>query len=196
RRADSGACAPRRRRDLRPPGARRHLRARHRAPRPHPRLEPVPLLSVQGGALRRGPGAWARPGAGARGLRARSGSGPARDHAGGGELFDVVLGNLSFVQLGYRTALENPARFGAERRIADRWLGLLEGVLRPAQVRGEIKGIDPVLFMVTIDALVHWHIVNDGLYRQLLGRGLDDPDVARRVREHLTTVALRTLGLE
>ena len=50
--------------------------------------------------------------------------------------------------------------------------------------------------LVTIDALVHWHIVNDGLYRQLLGQGLDDPDVARRVREHITTVALRTLGLE
>jgi hypothetical protein len=113
-----------------------------------------------------------------------------------GMLFDLFLANPAFVQLGYRTALESPSRFGAERRIADRWLGLLEGVLRPAQVRGEIKGIDPVLFMVTIDALVHWHIVNDGLYRQLLGRGLDDPDVARRVREHLTTVALRTLGLE
>ena len=113
-----------------------------------------------------------------------------------GKLFDLFLANPAFVQLGYRTALESPSRFGAERRFADRWLGLLEGVLRPAQVRGEIKGIDPVLFMVTIDALVHWHIVNDGLYRQLLGQGLDDPDVARRVREHITTVALRTLGLE
>ena len=113
-----------------------------------------------------------------------------------GKLFDLFLANPPFVQLGYRAALESPSRFGAERRFADRWLGLLEGVLRPAQVRGEIKGIDPVLFMVTIDALVHWHIVNDGLYRQLLGQGLDDPDVARRVREHVTTVALRTLGLE
>jgi AcrR family transcriptional regulator len=113
-----------------------------------------------------------------------------------GKLFDLFLANPAFVQLGYRTALESPLRFGAERRVAERWLGLLEGVLRPAQVRGEIKGIDPVLFMVTIDALVHWHIVNDGLYRQLLGQGLDDPDLARRVREHITTVALRTLGLE
>ncbi len=113
-----------------------------------------------------------------------------------GRLFDLFLANPSFVQLGYRTALESPSRFGAERRIADRWLGLLDGVLRPAQERGEIKGIDPVLFMVTIDGLVHWHIVNDGLYRQLLGQGLDDADVARRVREHVITVALRTLGLE
>ena len=113
-----------------------------------------------------------------------------------GALFDLFLSNRALVQLGYRTALENPARFGTERRIADRWLGLLEGVLKPAEGRGEVKGIDPVLFMVTIDALVHWHLVNDGLYRQLLGHGLDDPGLAARVREHVIAVALRTLGLE
>jgi hypothetical protein len=38
--------------------------------------------------------------------------------------------------------------------------------------------------------------VNDGLYRQLLGHGLDDPELAARVREHIIAVALRTLGLE
>jgi AcrR family transcriptional regulator len=113
-----------------------------------------------------------------------------------GALFDLFLSNRALVQLGYRTALESPARFGTERRIADRWLGLLEGVLKPAEGRGEVKGIDPVLFMVTIDALVHWHLVNDGLYRQLLGQGLDSPEVAARVREHVIAVALRTLGLE
>lgn len=113
-----------------------------------------------------------------------------------GALFDLFLSNRALMQLGYRTALESPARFGAERRLADRWLGLLEGVLKPAEVRGEIKDVDPVLLMVTIDALVHWHIVNEGLYRQLLGHGLDDPDLAARVREHVISVALRTLGLE
>jgi len=113
-----------------------------------------------------------------------------------GALFDLFLSNRSMVQLGYRTALENPRRFDTERRIADRWLGLLEGVLKPAEGRGEVKGIDPVLFMVTIDALVHWHLINDGLYRQLLGHGVDDPGVAARVREHVIAVALRTLGLE
>jgi len=113
-----------------------------------------------------------------------------------GALFDLFVANRALMQLGYRTALESPARFGAERRLADRWLGLLEGVLKPAEGRGEIKGIDPVLLMVTIDALVHWHIVNEGLYRQLLGRGLDDPELAGRVREHVISVALRTLGLD
>jgi TetR/AcrR family transcriptional regulator len=113
-----------------------------------------------------------------------------------GALFDLFLANRALMQLGYRTALESPARLGSERRLAERWLGLLEGVLKPAEARGEIKGVDPVLLMVTIDALVHWHIVNEGLYRQLLGRGLDDPELAARVREHVIAVALRTLGLE
>jgi AcrR family transcriptional regulator len=113
-----------------------------------------------------------------------------------GALFDLFLADRALMQLGYRTALETPARFGPERRLADRWLGLLEGVLKPAQVRGEIRDVDPVLFMVTIDALVHWHIVNEGLYRQLLGQGFDDPKLAARVREHVIAVALRTLGLD
>jgi AcrR family transcriptional regulator len=113
-----------------------------------------------------------------------------------GTLFDLFLSNRALMQLGYRTALESPGRFGSERRLADRWLGLIEGVLKPAEGRGEIKDVDPVLFMVTIDALVHWHIVNEGLYRQLLGKGLDDPDLAARVREHVVSVALRTLGLD
>lgn len=113
-----------------------------------------------------------------------------------GALFDFYLANRSYLQLGYRTALESPARFEADRRIADRWLGLLEGVLKPAEGRGEIKDVDPVLFMVSIDGLVHWHIVNDALYRQLAGCGLDDPALAARVRDHIITVALRTLGLE
>jgi AcrR family transcriptional regulator len=113
-----------------------------------------------------------------------------------GALFDLFLENRPLLQLGYRTSLETPARFGAERRLADRWLGLMEGVLKPAEARGEVKDVDPVLFMVTIDALVHWHIANEGLYRQLLGHGLEDPELAARVREHVISVALRTLGLE
>lgn len=113
-----------------------------------------------------------------------------------GDLFDLLLTNRAWVQLGCRTTIEGGPTQGAALRIADRWLGLTEGQLKPAEARGQVKGIDPVLFMVTIDALVHWHIVNDGLYRRLLGKGLDDPDVAARVREHVIQVALRTLGLD
>ena len=112
------------------------------------------------------------------------------------ELFDFFLRNRAYVRLGYRTALEGRPGTLADDRIAERWLGLIEGTLGPSQIRGEVKAVDPVLLMLTIDALVHWHIIADDLYKRMLGKGLDDPELAHRVREHVTTVALRTLGLE
>ena len=112
------------------------------------------------------------------------------------ELFDFFLRNRAYVRLGYRTALEGRPGTLADDRIAERWLGLLEGTLGPSQVRGEVRDVDPVLLMLTIDALVHWHIIADGFYVRMLGKGLDDPVLARRVREHVTQVALRTLGLD
>jgi AcrR family transcriptional regulator len=113
-----------------------------------------------------------------------------------GELFDFFLRNRAYVRLGYRTALEGRPGTLADDRIAERWLGLLEGTLGPSQARGEVRDVDPVLLMLTIDALVHWHIIADAFYQRMLGKGLDDPELARRVREHVTEVALRTLGLE
>lgn len=112
------------------------------------------------------------------------------------ELFDFFLRNRAYVRLGYRTGLDGRPGTLADDRIAERWLGLLDGTLRPPQVRGEVRDIDPVLLMLSIDALVHWHIVADDLYRRMLGKGLDDPAFANRVREHVTAVALRTLGLD
>ena len=111
------------------------------------------------------------------------------------ELFDFFLHNRAYVQLGLRTALEGRPGTLADERITERWLGFLEGTLRPPQVRGEVRDIDPVLLMLTVDALVHWHIVADGLFKRLLGKSLDDATFARRVREHVTEVAMRTLGL-
>jgi len=112
------------------------------------------------------------------------------------ELFDFFLRNRAYVRLGYRTALEGLPGTLADERIAERWLGLLEGTLGPSQVRGEVRAVDPVLLMLSIDALVHWHIIADPLYERLLGKNLDDPELAHQVREHVTAIALRTLGLD
>jgi hypothetical protein len=73
---------------------------------------------------------------------------------------------------------------------------MAEAEMRPAQVRGQIKGVDTGLFMISMQALVHWHLVNDDLYRRVLGKGLDDRETAARAREHIIQIALRTLGLE
>ena len=113
-----------------------------------------------------------------------------------GALFDFFLRNPAYVRLGWRTALEGRPGTLADDRIAERWLGLLEGTLGPSQVRGEVKDVDPILLMLTIDGLLHWLLIADGLYRRMLGKGLDDAALAERVREHLIAVALRTLGLD
>lgn len=113
-----------------------------------------------------------------------------------GVIFDFFLEHRAFLQLGYRSTLDGDPRTASDKRVSGRWLGLVEGTLGPAKARGEVKSIDPVHFMLTVDALVHWHILNDAVYRQHLGRGLDDQEVAAQTREHVIRVALRTLGLD
>lgn len=113
-----------------------------------------------------------------------------------GRLFDFFLANRAYARLAFRSCLEGAGRRYAEGPLAHRWLGFAEGALKPAEVQGLIKGIDLVPFLLSIDALLHWHVVNDANYVRLLGKGLDDAEVARRVREHVIQVALRTLGLD
>jgi AcrR family transcriptional regulator len=113
-----------------------------------------------------------------------------------GDIFDFFLAHRAFLQMGYRSTLDGDVRTIRDKRVSDRWLGLVEGTLEPAKARGEVKSIDPVHFMLTVDALVHWHILNDAVYKQHLGRGLDDPEVATQTREHVIRVALRALGLD
>lgn len=113
-----------------------------------------------------------------------------------GVIFDFFLENRAFLQIGYRATLDGDTRTLRDKRVSDRWLGMVEGTLEPAKARGQVKTIDPVHFMLTVDALVHWHILNDAVYRQHLGRGLEDPEISAGTREHVIRVALRTLGLD
>jgi TetR/AcrR family transcriptional regulator len=112
-----------------------------------------------------------------------------------GRLFDFFLAHRAYVRLAYRVGLEGGPWLESERRIADRWIGLTEGMLGPAAARGDVRPVDPILFVLTVEALLQWHVVNDAVYRQLLGQGLSDPEVRRRVREHVIEVCLRALGL-
>jgi len=113
-----------------------------------------------------------------------------------GALFDFFLAHRAYVRLGYRMCLEGGTWLENDQRVAARWLGLAEGMLKPAEIRGVVKRVDPVLFLVTVDALLHWHVVNDGVYRRLFGRGLGDREIAARVRAHVVEVSLRTLGID
>jgi len=111
-----------------------------------------------------------------------------------GQLFDFFVANRAYVLLGLQHRVDGGAPF--DRRILDRWLGFMDGLMRPAELRGSLKAIDPALLLITIDGLIHWHLANDEYYRAVLGKGLEDPETARRAREHVVQVAMRAVGLE
>ena len=113
-----------------------------------------------------------------------------------GRLFDFYLARPAYVQLGYRMHIEGGGGAEGYRRVVDRWLGLMEGLMKPAELQGRMKPLEPALFLVTVDGLVHWHLASDAFYRGFLGKGLDDADTAGRVREHLIQMVLRTAGLD
>jgi hypothetical protein len=73
------------------------------------------------------------------------------------------------VRLGWRTALEGRPGTLADDASPRRWLGLLEGTLGPSQVRGEVKDVDPILLMLTIDGSCTGSD-RRRLYRRMLAR--------------------------
>jgi AcrR family transcriptional regulator len=113
-----------------------------------------------------------------------------------GRTFDYFLENRTCLQLWCRNAVEPASLDEASRDRRAHWVEFIEQTLGPARERGDVKAIDPVHLMVTIDALVHWHLLSEAHYRDLLGRGFEDPEVVARTREHVIGVALRMIGLE
>lgn len=111
-----------------------------------------------------------------------------------GKLFDFFVTHPAHVQLGLRNRLEGGTLF--DRRTLDRWLGLMEGTMKPAEMQGRIRAVDPVAFIASVDGLLHWHAANDGHYRALLGAGFERPDVVARAREHVIQMVLRAVGLD
>jgi len=111
-----------------------------------------------------------------------------------GRFFDFFNANPAYVRLGLHSRANGDTPI--DRSIINRWLGLMDGLMKPAEMQGTLKPVDPVCLMITVDALVNWHLANDGFYRTILGRGLDDPEILRRVREHVIQVVLRTVGLD
>src|SRR5262249_44701238 len=113
-----------------------------------------------------------------------------------GRLFDFYLAHPAYVRLGYRLHVDGTDAPGASHRVVDRWGGLMEGLMEAAQTQGLLKPIEPSLLLVSIEGLLASHLASDTLYRGFYGKGLDDTDVAARVRTHLIHMVLRALGLD
>lgn len=106
--------------------------------------------------------------------------------------FDYHRKNPSLAKLGCRALLGD----GLTRPYDSRWLGLMETLLRPRAAKGEIKDIDPALFLITAGAIIQQHVIADGTYRDLVGGSLSADEITARTREHVTQVILRSLGLD
>lgn len=111
-----------------------------------------------------------------------------------GKIFDFFLANRAYVKFGLHLRLEGVPLY--DRRINDRWLGFMEAMMQPAEADGTVKTFDPAMLIMTVDGLVQWHIASDQYYRTVFGKGLDDPEIAARVREHVIQVVTRTMGLD
>ncbi|MGH7896824.1 MAG: TetR/AcrR family transcriptional regulator [Candidatus Binatia bacterium] len=100
--------------------------------------------------------------------------------------------NPSLAKLGLRAVLGD----GLRRPYDSRWLGMMEALLEPRAAKGEIKEIDPALFLITAGAIIQHHVIANGTVRELVGRNLSAKEVEARTRRHVTQVILRSLGVD
>jgi AcrR family transcriptional regulator len=105
-------------------------------------------------------------------------------------LFDFFLANRARVTISARAALGE----GAPRRlVGDRgWVRLVGASL--AEHRLSAAGLELGLLLITIEGVLHNHVLAAPHYRRLYGRSVSDAAVAARVKRHLTEVILRLVG--
>lgn len=109
-----------------------------------------------------------------------------------GEIFDFLLDHREWVALNVRNTLGEglPARL----EHADRsWAGFVASTRR----RGwwSRSGADGRLLLVTIEGILHNHVLSGKRYRSLFGRDLGDQALRSRVRAHIQEVVLALLGV-
>lgn len=110
-----------------------------------------------------------------------------------GDLLDFFLEHRDWVTLSVRHTLGE----GLPRRVAEAdlsWVRFVEASLQatgrrppPADVR---------LLLITIEGMLHNHVLSERRYRALFGKDLGDPKLRRRVKEHLERSVLALLDGE
>lgn len=107
------------------------------------------------------------------------------------ELFDFFLERRDWVALTARAALGEGLPAGVTLR--DRsWLQFMEGAMRERRL-GALK-LDPGLLLITVEGLLHNHVLAREHYRQLYGRDVTDPRLRARAQHHVKEVILAVVG--
>ncbi len=106
-------------------------------------------------------------------------------------LFDFFLANRARVTLNARAVLGE----GVPRRLvlSDRsWVRFVNANIETHELSA--SGLDTALLLITVEGILHNHVLAAPHYRHLCGRDVTDAAVAARVKRHLTQVILRLVG--
>jgi AcrR family transcriptional regulator len=109
-------------------------------------------------------------------------------------LFDYFVAHRHETRLSFAASLGQLGQ--REPGSMTQWLGFTEGFLRPAAARGEMKEMDPALFMISVCGILQWHVVSESLYQRLVGSDLANPQVVARARRHIVELIMRGMGIE
>lgn len=107
------------------------------------------------------------------------------------ELFDFFLANRARVALNARAVLGE----GLPRRLTlgDRsWVTFMNSAMATHQLGH--TGLDLGLLLITVEGILHNHILAAPHYRHLFGRDVTDPRIAARTKQHLQRVIGALVG--
>ena len=103
------------------------------------------------------------------------------------ELFDFFLEKRSWVALSVRATLGEGLAKGVSLQ-EQSWVQFIDESLAEQKL-GATK-YDLGLLLITVEGILHHHILSTAHYKKLFGRDLTDPRVRERTKRHLQTVIL------
>jgi len=103
------------------------------------------------------------------------------------ELFEFFLSKRDWVAVSARAALGE----GLPKRVSlqeQSWVRFIDSTMRNRRL-GALK-LDLGLLLITVEGILHHHVLSQAHYRQLYGKDVTDPRLKRKTKQHLETVIL------
>ncbi len=103
------------------------------------------------------------------------------------ELFEFFLSKRDWVAVSARANLGEglPSRVSLGEQS---WIRFIDSTMRDRRL-GVLK-LDLGLLLITVEGILHHHVLSRSHYRHLYGKDVTDPRLKRRTKEHLETVIL------
>ncbi len=109
------------------------------------------------------------------------------------ELFDFFLANQARLALNARAVLGE----GLPRRLTlggPSWVRFMNSSMEAHQLG--TGGLNVGLLLITVEGILHNHVLANSHYRRLFRRDVTDPQMVAQVKQHLTQVILALIGRE